>query len=113
MPDPATYREVSFTDFPNTGRGKWNLSLQEAIDLANWLLNYHDKVWRGATAPATPHSYELWIYTPPGYNGTTVKAEIREWDGAAWVATNPGVAGRGFNPRGAWVPGTTYAVDDI
>jgi hypothetical protein len=110
---PASERLVLSTDSPNTGRGKWNLTQSELVALANTLEQSSYEVWRGATAPATPHNYKTWIYIPPGYNGTSITAIWREWDGDSWQDMSVGPAGRGFFPRGAWASGTTYAVDDI
>lgn len=54
----------------------------------------------GATGPAGPQG-------PTGATGATGPAGTNGTNG-----TN-GTDGRGFTPRGAWVSGTTYAVDDI
>lgn len=52
MPTPATYREVLGGHDANTGRNLWNLTQQELVPIANYLLDRAEETWRGAAAPA-------------------------------------------------------------
>jgi hypothetical protein len=58
---------------------------------------------QGATGPAGPTG-------PQGATGAQGPQGIQ---GPAGATGATGAAGRGFNPRGAWVASTAYAVDDI
>ena len=100
------YREVLGTDSPNTGRSKWNANdndYQTALDGLE--LSAHE-VYRGATAPSTPHGYKAWIYVPPTY--PTDPPIWREWDGDSWQNMSVGPAGQGFTWRGTWATSTVY-----